>query len=1154
MSRLFPLTGEQRPAVDPGEVVWLSASAGTGKTQVLSARVLRLLLQHDVRPEQILCLTFTKAGATEMATRINEVLARWVRADSIALAWDLKAIGADYGPAAQERARRLFVAVLDCPGGGLRIDTIHAFAQWLLSAFPAEAGLLPGVKAMEDRERDLLLREVLAALLVEAERGNDVATLSALEALSIRMGPDRVPGWLLRCAQAREAWEGPGGWQPPMRANVLRLIGLPGDASLDDLPELCSDDLFDCDALECCLAAYRQWDTATGRSAVAAISAWLGAEPAERLERLEDLHKVLFTQKDTVKNVPNLTKLEEHFEQAALAVLASSLAVRERRVLLELADFLTPALEVGRRFSLAWDKAKARAGFIDFDDQIRQAAALLGRSELADWIRYKLDRRFDHILVDEAQDTNAAQWQIIDALTGDFFAGEGARADKLRTLFVVGDYKQAIFRFQGTSPENFARAKGRVAGQMTGLAENIVSLRGNGEARQLQDLGLGQSFRTARAILEFVDRAIADIGHLGFGLQEKPQGHVGQERPGRVVLWRVLGGETEDGDEPGEAADEGDQNWLSRSDRQLADRIARQVRGWLDDGFALVKDQDAGLARRATAGDVMVLVRKRKELAGLIVARLHAAGVPVAGVDRLRLAAPLAVRDLMAALRFAAQPYDDLNLACLLVSPLIGWSQDELLRHGWRPDGVRLFDHLRASRGEDVVERAWAQLGELLRIADYDPPQALLQWILAGPWQGRRRLVARLGSEASDPIDELLNAASAFAAGDVPSLNTFIRWFDAGEGELKREAGKTRDEVRVMTVHGSKGLQAPIVILADAADNPHAARGSALELGDPLSGKTIPLPPLRKAEQVGAIAAARAQVELEEMQEHWRLLYVAMTRAEEALFIGGALTAREKAPNPDSWYARLEPLLGEDWLTDPLWEAVKVHGEAPAVAAPPRAGQGGELPLLPPWVDVPVAAEPRPSRPLAPSSLGEELAADPPYPPGAGAAAARRGTLLHKLLERLPEVPADQRKAAAQAWLARAAADLDGAARAEMAGAALKVLEHKDWADLFAPGALAEVPIAATVGGQVIAGTIDRLLIEGERIRLVDFKTARRPPMGLDEVPVSILRQMAAYAAALEVAYPGRRVEAALLYTQVPMLLAIPDALLAVHKQALPTA
>ena len=1155
--KLFPLTDEQHPAVDPAEVVWLSASAGTGKTQVLSARVLRLLLQDGVSPSQILCLTFTKAGATEMASRINGVLARWVRARPDDVARDLKAIGADFSLTSVARARRLFAEVLDCPGGGLRIDTIHAFSQWLLAAFPHEAGLTPGAKAMEDRERALLLREVLAELLVTAEAANDAATLGTIADLSVRLGPDAVEAFLLRCAKALQVWQGPG-WQPPMGARVMQLIGLPSDASADDLPSLCADDVFDVDALRLCLSAYRQWSAKTGQDGAALIGDWLSGDPSQRLEMLPALHKVLFTLTDSVRNVPSLQKLEEYFADAANAVLASSLAVRDRQVLLALAEWLTPALELGRKFALAWDEAKARAGLIDFDDQIRLAAALLTTKDLAGWIRYKLDRQLDHILVDEAQDTNASQWQIIDALVDEFFSGLGQHGDKLRTLFVVGDTKQAIFGFQGTSPENFARAKERVRQEMLGLAEGASSLRGGQRVRDLQDLGLAKSFRTSRQMLEFVDMTIARIGPAEFGLIEQSVVHVGEDRPGQVVLWDVVGGSGDDGAAASETDDEGGEGWLAPTDRQLADKIARQVRQWLDVGFPLVKGEPAGTARRATAGDIMVLVRKRKALAGLIVARLHAAGVPVAGVDRLRLAAPLGVRDLIAALRFAAQPLDDLNLACLLTSPLIGWSQEQLLEFGYRPDKVRLWRHLLDQRGSQVVVSALDLLLELLGQADYEPPQMLLHWLLTGPWQGRRKLVARLGSEVGDPLDELLNAASAFAASEVPSLHTFLRWFEAGDGELKREAGKAANEVRVMTVHGAKGLQAPIVILADAADNPNPpGRRRSLSLADPaaLPGepeRLIPLPPLATADRAGPIVAADTAAKVAEMQEHWRLLYVAMTRAEEALFIAGSLTAREEAPAPDSWYARLHGLFDADEPeTDHIWGNRWVHGEAPAVLPPPPERASSELELLPPWLETPLAAEPRPPRPLAPSSLGHETGGDAPFALGSDSVAARRGVLMHKLLERLPDVPPAERNAAAQVWLARAGGEFTAPARAEMIASALEVLAHPGWTELFAPGSLAEVPIAATVGGQVVAGTIDRLLITGEVIRVVDFKSARRPPEGLDGVPIAILRQMAAYVAALEVTYPGRVVQAAVLYTQVPLLVELPPALLAAHKPAL---
>jgi ATP-dependent helicase/nuclease subunit A len=458
---------------------------------------------------------------------------------------------------------------------------------------------------------------------------------------------------------------------------------------------------------------------------------------------------------------------------------------------------------------------------------------------------------------------------------------------------------------------------------------------------------------------------------------------------------------------------------------------------------------------------------------------------------------------------------------------------------------------LRASRHPDVLALR-ERLDPLLARADFEPPQALLHWLLVGPWDGRRRLVARLGREANDPIDELLNAALAFSASNTPSLQGFIRWFDAGEGELKREAGGPENLVRVMTVHGSKGLQAPIVILADATGNPDSSRTRGLSLVEPASGRAVPLPDLRGDEKVGRIAEAEAKAAEAERQEHWRLLYVAMTRAEEALFVGGPLGKRETEPAADSWYARLAPLLDDDPIPDAIWGERREWGErAPSVETRRQA----ELPIppvLPAWVTRPIGPEPRPPRPLAPSSAGEVHGADPPLPTSVAAEAALRGVLIHRLLERLPDVALVEREEKARAWLARHAASLPEADRADILARALAVIAHPHWAELFGPAALAEVPLAATVGGQVIAGTADRLLVEPGRVLVADFKTARRPPASLEEVPVSTLRQMAAYAAALGAIYPGRKVEAAVLYTQTPKLIAIPAVLLEAHKPGFP--
>jgi len=1143
MSKVHPLKDNQKQAVDPADSVWLSASAGTGKTQVLSARVLRLLLEPGVRPDQILCLTFTKAGAAEMATRVNEVLADWVRMSATELGAQLSFIGAKIDPETIARARSLFAYVLDCPGGGLRIDTIHAFAQWLLAAFPEEAGLVPGTKAMEDRDRDLLAHRVLAAQLLEWELG-DPEAVAALEMLSLRMGPDGARSWLMRCAAAREAWFGAGGWTPPMRARVSALLGLDADASPESVAALCADDGFDCVSLRQWLAAHRAWGTKTAQDCLDVAEAWLAGDSQARFSGCDALRKALFTLDGKPRALASLVKLDPQVEGAVDRVRTCLDAVRQQATLLSLVNMITPALELGRKFALAWDEAKSREGLVDFDDLIRRAAALLQQSDLSQWIRYKLDRQFDHVLIDEAQDTNVDQWAIIDALTDDFFSGIGAAEGRQRTIFVVGDYKQAIFGFQGTSPENFAAARQRYDVLLRDRQANVASLRDpHITARSLQDLGLGRSYRTAQSVLGFVDEAIAAIGHEAFGLDRPPEPHFGDDRPGLVTLWQpVPGTQEEDEDE------DGPELRVSAPERRMADKIAEQIRRWLHNGFPLVK----GEHRNARAGDVMVLVRKRRELAGLIVARLHAAGVPVAGVDRLRLGAPLAVKDLMAALRFAAQPRDDLSLASLLVSPLIGWTQEQLLEHGYRGEKVGLWSHLRDSTHPDAAQ-AVSALNDLLARADFEPPQALLHWLLVGPWQGRQRLLARLGREAEDPIAELLNAALQFAAANTPSLQGFIRWFDAGEGELKREAEGAGGFVRVMTVHGAKGLQAPIVILADACGDPDKSPGSGIVLAEDLpggGGRTLPLPALTKDERVGRIADAADARARSEREEHWRLLYVAMTRAEEALFIGGALGKREKAPAADSWYTRLAPLL-PDAVEDDIWGGRAVRGE-PALPVPGRTQ--AELPIppvIPEWARRPVGEEPRPPRPLAPSAAAEDRAADPPLPPEQAAVAARRGVLIHALLERLPDVPVDLRPGGGRAWLARHAPDLGDPEREDMLARALAVLDEPQFRALFAPGALAEVPLAATVGTQVITGTIDRLLVEETRILVADFKTARRPPAGLDQVPQSTIRQMAAYVAALEVIFPGRTVEAAVLYTQVPLLIALPAHLLAVHKPGL---
>ncbi|MBV7259778.1 double-strand break repair helicase AddA [Erythrobacter crassostreae] len=1148
--KVYPLADQQRDAVNPEDNVWLSASAGTGKTQVLSARVLRLLLRPNVDPSEILCLTFTKAGAAEMATRINAVLARWVRLDPVQLAGELGDLGADIGPKTQERARTLFAQVLDCPGGGLRIDTIHAFSQWLLANFPEEADLPPGAQPMEDRTRELLARDVLTELLSEARRTNDTRILDAVTLFTTAKDPGALHHWLMRCAKAEEMWEGASAWQSPMDARVRTLLEIPSNADAEWAYEGLGADAFPDDHVLAMIPALEEWGTKTADKCLHFMRHWLTLDQAARIEAVSGFKGTLLKADGTPSlQIKKPRENDPGFADGQDIISQAVLQVEGRQALLQLAEFLTAALEIGRDFSIRWQEAKRRESLLDFDDLIRRAAALLKNSVAADWIRYKLDRQFDHILIDEAQDTNEAQWDIVYALIDDFFSGDGASGDRLRTIFTVGDYKQAIFGFQGTSPENFAGAKAKVAKAIEDARESAAEMRDGRRIPGWKDLDLGRSFRTSKPVLEFVNRAIGLIGHEQFGLGEAPSDHIGADRPGLVALWKPVTSVSvfeEDGAQ--------DRDWLPPHDTLLADKIAEQVRRWVsgDEPFILAKSEPA---RHASAGDVMVLVRKRGALAAQIVAKLHAKGVAVAGVDRLRLGAPLAVKDLMAALRFASQPLDDLSLANLLSSPLIGWSQDDLLAHVPRPKNTSLWRHLRSS-DDPFVAATCETLKSLLARADYQTPQSLLAWLLTGPWRGREKLIARLGREANDPIDELVNAAFAFESAHIPSLAGFIEWFDASNEDLKRDADSAGGQVRVMTVHGSKGLQAPIVILADATGTP--GQGGELELADLELGnetsRRVPLPSLAKEQKRGRIETAEAGANAASMQEHWRLLYVAMTRAEEALYIGGSLGPRDEknGPHEDSWYARLEGAFDGEELADGLWGMRREWGtRAEPLAAIASASTNAARLALPHWATTPIGPEPKPPRPLTPSSAGEELAADPPLPADAAKVAARRGVLIHRLLERLPDIDVESREKAGAAWLSRQGEDLPADTRAEMLDSALKVLTTEEFADIFSPDALAEVPLTATIAGTVIAGTADRLLIGEDSVTVVDFKTTRRPPHTIDAVPRATLKQMAAYAAALEAIFPGKAIRAAVLYTQTPQLIDIPPVTLAAHKDHL---
>lgn len=1127
---LKELEGAQAQASHPAEDVWLSASAGTGKTHVLAARVMRLLLQPGARPDSLLCLTFTRAGAAEMSERVNGRLASWAMLDDALLGQELYHLGEPNTPEHVAHARTLFARLLDARGGGLRVMTIHAFCQTLLAAFPLEGGLAPGFRAIEGREQATLAANALADLAARAEQEGDTRLLASLSALSLRLGEAEARAFLRRAAPALDALEA---LAEGIEAQVRRALDVPADFDEAALAAACEDGAIDRAALLELAGMQVGWGTATGLANADRIANWLLGSPEQRAHELKELSYAWATKTNGALQAKG--PKDSDYLPLAQRVHAWFIDLNERGERARLAIDIAHALHAARAYARAYADAKRSAGVVDFDDLIGRAAALLKTPGMGAWIAYKLDQAVDHILVDEAQDTNQRQWDIVRALADEFWAGAGARSRTARTLFTVGDTKQAIFGFQGTDPQHYLDAREELMG------------RAKAAERAITQLSLDRSFRSTPPVLDVVDAVLAELGPDALGCDTTERHESARDGPGRVLLLPAVRTDEDigAGDDRDAATRPDEETWVPTATRKLASQLARQVRRWLDEPMYL-----GARGRPLRAGDIMILVRKRSDLAALLVARLQAQGVRVAGVDRLRLASPLAVKDCLAAMRFAVQPDDDLTLASLLVSPICGWTQEQLyeLAHVRREGS--LWRQLRATRCDDALDVP----GMLLAMADFVSPFVFLETMLSGKIAARKNLLRRLGNESGDALDELLGAALQYEREGVATLQGFLDWFDRGTSEVVRDAHGDGDAVRVMTVHAAKGLQAPLVILADAAADPDAGNARDFTWYIAELGLALPLFRPRGVErELSASLGASAKFAADkDRREHWRLLYVAMTRAEEQLVIAGSLGRQQRTVPEHSWHAAVERAMGTIGAAEielEGWGAgldYSVRGKAVGAKHGRTATKAIPDAVLerPAWLDELAPAEARPPRPLAPSSLGIDDLGEPPAS-AAMASAARRGRLIHGLFERLPGVAPASRMDAADRWLRVSAGVVDGDERRALSQSVCEVLSDPRFAALFGADGLAEVPVAGVVQGTVISGTVDRLVVGETTVSIVDYKTQRNVPVDLAAVPPQHIRQMAAYAAVLAQVFPVKTVSAALLYTSGPTLFSLTAADLA---------
>ena len=1088
-------------SADPRNSTWLSANAGSGKTRVLTDRVARLLL-NETPPERILCLTYTKAAASEMQNRLFRRLGDWAMLDDAALSATLAELGEPArDPEVLRRARRLFARAIEAPGG-LKIQTIHAFCASLLRRFPLEAGVAPDFTEADERSLAQLRAEVLDQLSQGPESG-------LLRPMMARLSPGDLDTLILDIGKHRDAFE-------KDNIDLHALFGLPRGFSAGQLARI----VFQGGEAE--LLRQASAFLARGAKTDVSLGEAFSALSEPDLADLPLLENKLLFGKNTkapfcAKKIGTVDTRKAMGD--ALCDEIDSLAervaeARPLRLALETLDDAQALHAMARAWLPAYDRAKAARRWLDFDDLIRLARALLENPVVAEWVMFKLDGGIDHILIDEAQDTSPLQWKVIEHLTQEFTAGQGAR-DTQRTIFVVGDRKQSIYSFQGADLTGFETMRQAFTRR---LAES-------GQA--LNAMELLYSFRSSEAVLRLVD-ACFDTNLGASGLFQPPR-HLAfhAAKPGRVDLWPGV----EQGTKPD------DPLWFDPVDRPspedasqvLAREVASRIRALIDEG---VQIETAKGPRPVHEGDFLILVRKRRVLFRSLIRACKEQGLAIAGADRLELARELAVQDLMALLRFLALPEDDLSLAIALRSPLFAWTEDRLFRLSQGRGPRSLWEVLRA---DPTAEHENAVLRDLLGQVDFLRPYELLERILTRHG-GRIRLLTRLGEEMSDPIEAFVELALSYEEGRVPSLDGFLAWLEASDAEVKRQSEAAGQRVRVMTVHGAKGLEAPIVILPDTA-LPKNTERARIALVD---GQAILRANKDSAHPVQLDADMNAQRARE--QEADRLLYVALTRAQSWLIVAGAGDELGEG----SWYARVEaamtslPCMPLDTTVGPgrRYE----HGEwPPPLGNRPQAGTGGdavEVPAL-----APLAPRAPRMRPLSPSALGgaKVLPGVTEEDPDALA----RGTLVHTFLETLP-----RHDRALWPGLMRDIATGQGADRlrpetVEEAGReAFRVLDHAGTGWIFGADSLAEVSVSGLWQGRAMMGQIDRLIVTPDRVLVVDFKTNRHVPRDAAATPEGIVRQLAAYRAMLAPLYPGRVVECAVLWTATATLSILPRALL----------
>ena len=1130
----------QARASNPASSSFVSANAGSGKTHVLVQRVIRLLLD-GVPPEKILCITFTKAAAANMAERVFTTLGHWVTLGDAALDDAIRGVGIPHPSARLRRAaRELFARALETPGG-LKVQTIHALCTRLLQQFPFEANVPARFAVLDDRDRNDMMERANLKVFLEASRSPDSTIGRALQTAMASAADVTFKDVVREACLSRDhfmAWTDETGGAEATTAQVSAVLGVSEADRIEEVEQEILDGPY---------LPRRRWAEIAGaieggsKSDGEQAARLRGAQAVTGSEQVDNYLCVFLTDEKT----PRKTVITRKFSDAnpSVARMFEAEAQRlpgliEKRRAVITRDRTQALLHIATSAAANYRREKLERGLLDYDDLIDKTLEMLKRIS-SGWVHYKLDRGVDHVLIDEAQDTSPRQWEIVDRIIAEFTAGAGARDRVVRTIFAVGDEKQSIFSFQGAAPHEFDQRRRELERKFTaaGLKFDPVSFT--------------YSFRSGPAILQSVDHVFREEAiyrsihspDIGYPIHNSLE----DAGPGTIELWPLAEADEKKDIEGWRAPFDGVS--LTSPEVKLSRRIQAEIKRLVESG---TMTGHAGGRRRLRYGDVLVLVRRRGNIFDAIIQALKQAGIPVAGADRLKLTEHIAIIDLMNLADALLLPQDDLALAVALKSPLFGLTDDDLFELAWGRKGSLRAALSKQASESDKFRSVELRLIRCERRFLQETPFAFYAWLLGGDG-GRQRILRRLGHEANDALDEFLELALNYERKAPASLQGFMAWLRSADTEVKRDMEISRDEVRVMTVHGAKGLEASVVFMVDTTSSPSDTQRLRLINLPRGNGGEVVVWAGRKADDPKAVADARTAMLGDTEDEYRRLLYVAMTRAADRLVVAGIMPGNMNSVRKLCWYDLIGKGLQASGLQEetietpdgPIRRYTRPEDAAPATGAA-MAIAASEQRELPDWLRREVTAQPPGDHFLRPS----DAAGNAPQKIRSGESveqrtrALQRGTLVHRLLQSLPDLAAGRRREAAEKFLARNATAWSDAERQTLAESVLALIADPRFAAVFAEGSRAEVAIVGRLDlpgkpQALISGQIDRLVVTQSEVLVVDFKTNHAPPTSATKAPSAYIRQLALYRAVLRKLYPQHAIRAALLWTETTDLMEI---------------